>query len=171
MPVGIIRSGWNSMASPSLIAVEIDEASIGVGLPLQASERGAAVADLLDHAQITLPGKPGPYRLHLQRDGGKLVFDLRDSDRNPLIMHVLSISPLRRVVRDYFLICESHMSALRSGLMERVETIDMARRGVHNEAAELLKERLSSKIEMDFESARLIFTLVASLCWTGREGQ
>jgi uncharacterized protein (UPF0262 family) len=159
------------MSLTSLIAVEIDEASIGHGLPLQASERGAAIADLLDHARLSLPGREGPYRLHLQRDGGKLVFDLRNREGEALIMHVLSISPLRRVVRDYFLICESHVSAIRSGQNDRVETIDMARRGVHNEAAALLQERLSSKIEMDFESARLLFTLVASLCWTGREGQ
>jgi uncharacterized protein (UPF0262 family) len=88
-----------------------------------------------------------------------------------LIAHVLSISPLRRVVRDYFLICESHMDAVRAAQHDRIETIDMARRGVHNEAAFVLMERLASKIDMDHDSARLLFTLVASLCWTGREGQ
>jgi uncharacterized protein (UPF0262 family) len=156
-------------AAERLLSVELDETTIGFGLPVQASERGAAIADLIDHGTFQLPGHPGPYRLRLSRDGGKLVLDIRDSDSRTGIMHVLSITPLRRVVRDYFLICESHLSALREGQHDRVQTIDMARRGVHNEGSDLLRERLSGKVELDHETARLLFTLVASLAWTGRE--
>ncbi len=122
-------------AAERLLSVEIDETSIGFGLPVQASERGAAISDLVDHGSFHLPGFDGPYRLRLARDGGKLVFDVRDAGNEPRMMHVLSITPLRRVVRDYFLICESYLGALREGQHDRVQTIDMARRGVHNEGA------------------------------------
>jgi uncharacterized protein (UPF0262 family) len=162
-----------SAAAPShrrLLTVEIDETTIGVGLPVQASERGAAIVDLIDHGAFDLPGdRAGPYRLRLNRDGGRLVVDVRDAGDRPLVAHVLSIAPLRRVVRDYFMICESYLGALRDGQHERVQTIDMARRGIHNEGADLLRERLSGKIGIDHETARLMFTLVASLAWSGRE--
>ncbi len=153
-----------------LLSVELDETSIGFGLPVQASERGAAISDLVDHGSFRLQGNPGPYRLRLSRDGGKLVLDIRDAENEKGIMHVLSITPLRRVVRDYFMICESYLGALRDGQHDRVQTIDMARRGVHNEGADLLRERLAGKAEVSYETARLLFTLVASLAWTGREG-
>ncbi len=157
-------------AAERLLSVEIDETSIGFGLPVQASERGAAISDLVDHGSFHLPGFDGPYRLRLARDGGKLVFDVRDAGNEPRMMHVLSITPLRRVVRDYFLICESYLGALREGQHDRVQTIDMARRGVHNEGAALLQERLAGKADVNQDTARLLFTLVASLAWTGREG-
>jgi uncharacterized protein (UPF0262 family) len=171
----VYASGANQLAlmqdmSERLLSVELDETTIGFGLPVQASERGAAIADLIDHGAFRIPLGAGPYRLHLSRDGGKLVMDIRDADNNPGILHVLSISPLRRVVRDYFLICESYLGAIREGQHERVQTIDMARRGVHNEGAALLQERLAGKVNVDQETARLLFTLVASLAWTGREG-
>jgi uncharacterized protein (UPF0262 family) len=152
-----------------LLSVDLDERSIGFGLPVQASERGAAMADLIDHGSFRLAGRTGPYRLKLSRDGGKLVLDIRDDGDAPLMIHVLSITPLRRVVRDYFLICESYLGALREGQHDKVQTIDMARRGVHNEGADLLRDRLSGKVDLDHETARLMFTLVASLAWTGRE--
>jgi uncharacterized protein (UPF0262 family) len=160
------------MADPAerLLSVELDETTIGFGLPVQANERGAAIADLVDHGSFKLAQHAGPYRLRLARDGGKLVLSIRNAGDDAGLMHVLSISPLRRVVRDYFMICESYLGAIREGQHDRVQTIDMARRGVHNEGAELLKERLTGKIEVDFETARLLFTLVASLAWTGREG-
>jgi uncharacterized protein (UPF0262 family) len=160
------------MTSPAerLISVDIDEASIGFGLPVQASERGAAIADLIDHGSFRMANVEGPYRLHLSRDGGKLVLDIRDAADEPRRVHVLSITPLRRVVRDYFMICESYLGALRDGQHDRVQTIDMARRGVHNEGAALLQERLTGKVDVDQDTSRLLFTLVASLAWTGREG-
>jgi uncharacterized protein (UPF0262 family) len=153
-----------------LLSVDIDETSIGYGMPVQASERGAAIADLVDHGSFRLSGSDGPYRLRLSRDGGKLVLDIRDAEGAPRMVHVLSITPLRRVVRDYFLICESYLGALREGQHDRVQTIDMARRGVHNEGADLLRERLAGKAEVDHDTARMLFTLVSSLAWTGREG-
>jgi uncharacterized protein (UPF0262 family) len=160
------------MAEPAerLLSVELDETTIGFGLPVQANERGAAISDLVDHGSFRLANHAGPYRLKLARDGNKLVLSIRNAQDDAGLMHVFSISPLRRVVRDYFLICESYLGAIREGQHDRVQTIDMARRGVHNEGADLLKERLAGKVDVDFETARLLFTLVASLAWTGREG-
>ena len=155
--------------SDRLLSVELDEHSLGIGLPVQASERGAAIADLVDHGVFQLAHAPGPYRLALRQESGKLVFDVRDASNAPGVKHVLSFSPLRRVIRDYFLMCESHLGALRDGQHDRVQTIDMARRGIHNEGAELLRERLAGKVEVTFDTARLLFTLVSSLTWTGRE--
>ena len=97
----------------------------------------------------------------------KLALDIRDEQGQPIAAHILSLTPFRRVVKDYFLICESYYNAIRSASPSQIEAIDMGRRGLHNEAAELLIERLEGKIEVDFDTARRLFTLISALHWKG----
>jgi len=95
------------------------------------------------------------------------VLDVTREDGAPVVQHQLSLSPLRRVVRDYFMVCESYYSAIRTASPSQIEAIDMGRRGLHNEASELLRERLKEKIALDFGTARRLFTLVCALHWKG----
>lgn len=148
-----------------LVAVEIDS-SIGGGSREAEQERDAAITDLLESNTFALTqGAAGPYHLILAVQAGRLVFDVRDSAQQPVSAFGLSVSPFRRVVTDYLQICESYYSAVRSGNPAQTETIDMARRGLHNEGSEILRERLSGKVELDLDTARRLFTLVCALLW------
>jgi len=153
-----------------LASVRLDQASIERGTPDQEHERSIAIYDLLENNRFKpADAVPGPYQLVLGLAERRLVFDVRDGDDNPVMTHLLSLSPFRRVVKDYFLICESYYEAIRSASSERIEAIDMGRRGLHDEAASIVMERLSGKVEIDFGTARRLFTLIAALSWTGRE--
>jgi uncharacterized protein (UPF0262 family) len=148
-----------------LTAVEIDS-SIGTGSREAEQERDAAINDLLDSNSFALSqGTEGPYHLILAVQTGRLVFDVRDQAQNPISAFGLSLSPFRRVVTDYLQICESYYSAVRSGNPAQIETVDMARRGLHNEGSEILRDRLSGKVELDLDTARRLFTLVCALLW------
>ena len=106
---------------------------------------------------------PGPYLLDLAVEEGRLVLDLSREDGSPLETLILSLGTLRRPIKDYFAICDSYYDAIRNASPAQIETVDMARRGIHNDAAELLKERLGGKIEVDFNTARRLFTLICVL--------
>jgi uncharacterized protein (UPF0262 family) len=151
-----------------LFAVELDEGSIGRGTPDQEHERAVAIYDILEENSFD-PASPtdGPFALTISLQEGRLVLDIRDADRKPVIAHILSLTPFRRVVKDYFMICESYYEAIRSAQPSQIETIDMARRGVHNEGSELLRERLAGKIAVDMATARRLFTLISVLYWKG----
>ena len=95
----------------------------------------------------------------------RLVLDIADDMDAPVVRHILSLTPLKRVVKDYFLVCESYYDAIRTGAPARIEAIDMGRRGIHNEGAEILAARLSGKVDLDFDTARRLFTLVCALRW------
>jgi len=160
----------DSSKTHRLMAVRLDEASIERGTPDQEHERAIAIYDLIEsNAFRPVAAENGPYRLLLGQAENRLVFDIRDQDDKPIVTHLLSLSPFRRVVKDYFLICESYYEAIRNASSERIEAIDMGRRGVHNEAATIVTERLTGKVEIDFDTARRLFTLIAALSWTGRE--
>lgn len=149
-----------------LIAVLIDEASLGAASAEAAHEQEIAVHDLLEENSFSLPGREaGPYRLHLSFAENRLVFDVRDEEDAPLVAHLLSLGPFRAVVEDYRRICERHYSAIRSASPSQIEAIDMGRRSMHNDAANLLVERLEGKIGMDFQTARRLFTLIVALHW------
>jgi uncharacterized protein (UPF0262 family) len=152
--------------SSRLIAVEID-ASIGPGASREAEqERDAAINDLLESNTFHLSGgAAGPFHLILALQTGRLVFDVRNEKQEPITAFGLSISPFKRIVTDYLQICESYYSAVRSGNPAQIETIDMARRGLHNEGSEVLRERLSGKVELDLDTARRLFTLVCAVLW------
>jgi uncharacterized protein (UPF0262 family) len=151
-----------------LIAVHLDERSIGRGSPDQEHERRVAAYDLIEENVFAPVGyAAGPYGLHISLQDGRLVLDIRNVNSEPVVAHVLSLTPLRRVVRDYFAICDSYYAAIRMATPSQIETIDMARRGLHNEASELLRERLAGKIALDLATARRLFTLISALYWKG----
>jgi uncharacterized protein (UPF0262 family) len=151
-----------------LVSVVLDETSIGRGNPDQEHERLIAIYDLVECNCFALPGHDGgPYALSIALEENKLALDVRDGDGAPLIKHILSLTPFKRLLKDYFLVCESYYAAIRTATPAQIEAIDMGRRGLHNEGATLLAERLSGKIECDFDTARRLFTLVTALHWKG----
>jgi uncharacterized protein (UPF0262 family) len=150
-----------------LVAVTLDKTSIARASPDIEHERAVAIYDLLEENSFNLVGRPGPYRLVLSLFNKRLVFDVRSEADEPLITHALSLSPFRKIVTDYFLICESYHQAIRLGAPSRIEAIDMGRRALHNEGSQILMDRLNGKIEMDFDTARRLFTLICVLHWRG----
>jgi len=151
-----------------LIAVHLDKQSIGHGTPDQEHERAVAAYDLIEANAFSPVGHDsGPYALHISQRSGRLVLDIRRADGEPVVVHLLSLIPLRRVVRDYFAICDSYYEAIRTASPSSIETIDLARRGLHNEGSEMLRERLAGKIALDLVTARRLFTLVSALYWKG----
>src|SRR5690606_29844582 len=109
----------------------------------------------------------GPYRLKISLVESRLVLAIAREGGEAVTTHILSLTPLRRIVRDYYMICESYYDAIRSSTPSKIEAIDMGRRGLHNEGSQTLMERLAGKIEMDFDTARRLFTLVCVLHWRG----
>ena len=150
-----------------LVAVTLDAASIGRAPPDVEHERAVAIYDLLEDNHFALTEHSGPYRLILSLADKRLVLTICSDGGEPLIRHALSLTPFRRVVKDYFLICESYYQAIRTGSPSRIEAIDIGRRALHNEGSEILRERLKGKIEMDLDTARRLFTLVCVLHWRG----
>jgi uncharacterized protein (UPF0262 family) len=151
-----------------LIDVELDE-SIGRSTPDVEHERAVAIFDLIEEnsfAPVADPGS-GPYRLKLSLAEQKLVFQVARENGEAVITHILSLTPFRRIVKDYYLICESYYAAIRSSTPSQIEAIDMGRRGLHNEGSETLQKRLDGKIEIDFNTARRLFTLICVLHWRG----
>ena len=131
-------------------------------------ERRIAIFDLLEENSFRPlrdypDGYQGPYVLHLGVEEGRLVLAIAREDGSPLETLILSLGTLRRPIKDYFAICDSYYEAIRNATPQQIETVDMARRGIHNDAAELLKERLGGKIEVDFNTARRLFTLICVL--------
>ncbi|HEX2728001.1 MAG TPA: UPF0262 family protein [Beijerinckiaceae bacterium] len=151
-----------------LVAVTLDERSIGRGSPDQEHERAVAIYDILETNSFAVADHDGgPYTLRISLVDQKLCFEIRTAADEPVMTHVLSLTPLRRVVRDYELICDSYYKAIRSAAPAQIEAIDMGRRGLHNEAAELLMQRLDGKVAIDLDTARRLFTLIYALHWKG----
>lgn len=153
-----------------LIAITLDKETIGQGAPDVEHERRVAIYDLLEKNRFVLSdhAEDGPYLLRLLLVERRLVFAVDRQDGAPLVAHILSLTPLRRIVKDYFMICESYYAAIRTATPSHIEAIDMGRRGLHDEGAHLLVERLNGKIEVDFETARRLFTLISVLLWKGQ---
>ncbi|MGE0241214.1 MAG: UPF0262 family protein [Parvibaculaceae bacterium] len=151
-----------------LSAVELDD-SIGSGLSPDADhERRVAIYDLIEDNSFTVIGhQGGPYRLQLSAADNRVIFDILSESEERVSMIGLSLSPFRRIVKDYFMICESYFKAIRTATPSQIETIDMARRGLHNEGSDLLRERLVGKVELDQATSRRLFTLLCVLHWRG----
>ncbi len=150
-------------AAERLAAIELDERSIARWSPEIEHERNVAIFDLLEENRFSLVESAcGPYRLELSLRDATLVLAITNV-REELVEVTLSARPLRRVVKDYFLICESYFGAIRGASPARIEAIDMARRGLHNEGAELLRDALGERIAVDSNTARRLFTLVCVL--------
>lgn len=153
--------------SARLTAVTLDPASIRRAPPAVEHERAVAIYDLLEDNSFAVPGHPGPYVLVLSVIEQRLVFDIRSEANATLVTYVLSLTPFRRIVKDYELIRDSYHEAIRSGSPSRIQAIDMGRRGLHNEGSTILVERLKDKVTVDFDTARRLFTLVSVLHWRG----
>ena len=150
-----------------LCDVILDE-TIGRSTPDVEHERAVAIFDLIEENSFEPAGHPGgPYRLHLSLVDSKLVFQIKTEAGEDVATHILSLTPFRRIIKDYFMICESYYEAIRSSTPSQIEAIDMGRRGIHNEGSQTLMDRLDGKIRIDFDTARRLFTLVCVLYWRG----
>ncbi|MGV7121351.1 MULTISPECIES: UPF0262 family protein [unclassified Sphingopyxis] len=160
-----------SDAAPSqqrIISIDLDEGSIIWRNPDVEQERRVAIFDILEENRfVPQRGHPdgyaGPYRLRLRVEDGRLIFELSREDHSPLEAIILGLGRFRRPIRDYFAICDSYYQAIKTATAQQIETVDMARRGLHNEAAEMLMDRLDGKIAVDFDTARRLFTLICVL--------
>jgi uncharacterized protein (UPF0262 family) len=151
-----------------LMEVILDESSIGRTSSDVEHERRIAIFDLIEANYFELhTGHPGPYRLTLAIAEKRLLFDLRDETGQPAAAFMLSLSPFRPIVKDYFLVCESYYTAIKTSPPARIEALDMGRRSLHDEGSQLLMERLQGKIKTDFDTARRLFTLLCALHWKG----
>jgi uncharacterized protein (UPF0262 family) len=147
-----------------IVDIRLDAASIVRWSREVEHERQVAVFDLLERNSFDLEGGfPGPYRVELSLREANLVFRVEDEPCRQRSEITLSMRPFRRLIKDYFMICESYFQAIRSATPSRIEAIDMGRRGLHNEGAEKLAGALEGKIRLDSETARRLFTLVCVL--------
>ena len=127
-------------------------------------ERKIAIFDLVEENFFSPEGPDqGPYRLDLVMIRRKLVLGIRDEVGNEICTHILSLTPFRRIIKDYFMICESYYDAIRNASPSQIEAIDMGRRGLHDDGANILEERLRGKIRIDHQTARRLFTLICAL--------
>jgi uncharacterized protein (UPF0262 family) len=156
-----------SAAGDRLVSVALDEGSLAPLSPEQDDERRVAIVDLLKGNVFRAEGAPGgPYQLKLSVADNRLVMDISGSDFERRL--ILSLTPLRGLIKDYFMLCDSYYDAIRSAKTSgQIEALDMGRRGVHNEAAALLRDRLAGKVELDEDTSRRLFTLICALRWRG----
>jgi len=154
--------------SKKLIDITLDESTIARWSADVEHERRIAIFDLLEENSFSLlksadDDYPGPYKLHLSTIEGRLSFDVKNTDEETLMSFRLAMSPFRRIIRDYFAICDSYYEAIKSSSPSQIEAIDMGRRGLHNQGSELLIERLEGKIKLDTQTSRRLFTLICVL--------
>lgn len=146
-----------------IIKIDLDERSLAPATADIEHERKVAIYDLLqDNRFEPIGGGSGPFELYLSNVERRLVFDVRQSGGEALGQVHLSMSPFRKIIKDYFMLCESYYDAIRNAAPAQIETIDMARRGMHNEGSEILIERLQDKIIIDLNTSRRLFTLICS---------
>ncbi|MGC9369302.1 MAG: UPF0262 family protein [Paracoccaceae bacterium] len=161
------------MTAARLSHVEIDDSNLPAPTPEIEQERRVAIFDLLEDNSFALPRRDGrtvpagPYHLFLAIRDKRLVFDVRTEGGDTVAEFHLSLSPFRQVVKDYWQICESYFDAVKKLPPSQIEAIDMARRGIHNEGARVLQERLEGKAEVDIDTARRLFTLICVLHFGG----
>ncbi|WP_336055876.1 UPF0262 family protein [Nitratireductor sp. CH_MIT9313-5] len=160
--------GENASDTARLVDVELDE-TVGRAAPDIEHERAVAIFDLVEENSFRPVGDEGegPYKLRISLVDARLVFAISRESGEDVVTHILSLTPFKKIVKDYFMICESYYEAIRSATPRQIEAIDMGRRGLHNEGSQLLKDRLDGKIEVDFDTARRLFTLVCVLHWRG----
>ncbi|MFP6759214.1 MAG: UPF0262 family protein [Alphaproteobacteria bacterium] len=152
-------------ADQHLLEITLDERSIVSWSPEIQHERSVAIFDLLEQNYFNPVGdNRGPYSLHLSIEETRLVFDIRSgADGSPLAKVQLPVAGFRRLIKDYFTVCDSYFDAIKHAPPSRIEALDMGRRGLHDEGSEALRERLEGKIELDFNTARRLFTLICVL--------
>ena len=158
---------------PSISHIALDDANLPPPTPEIEQERKVAMFDLLEQNTFVLPTRDGrempagPYHVGLSIREKRLVFDVTTEAAEKAAEFHLSLGPFRQVVKDYFQICESYFDAVKNMPPSQIETIDMARRGIHNEGSRVLQERLAGKVEVDTDTARRLFTLICVLHFGG----
>ncbi len=162
MPDAEPVSGDADAKQRSLIEVVLDGEKRQLS-PLQQADQEQAVRDLAASNLFAPRGFTGPFLLHLSIVEGRLVFDVRDGGDTPLMALGLALGPFRRLIKDYQMLVDSHITAVAEGREARIQAIDMGRRGLHNEGAQLMMQRLEGKVSIDFDTARRLFTLVCVL--------
>jgi uncharacterized protein (UPF0262 family) len=151
-----------------LYAIDIDEKSIARNNANIEHEREVAIFDLLDGNSFAVSGRDdGPYRLKLSIVDQKLQFAVGTEVEQIVVTHFLSLTPFKRIIKDYFMVCDSYYEAIRTAPPSKIQAIDMGRRGLHDEGSRTLQERLQGKIDVDFDTARRLFTLICALHWKG----
>lgn len=151
-----------------LQSIEIDEDSLAAVSRDQEQERQIAIFDLIeDNYFQPLGAQTGPYDLKIALAENRLALHITGPDKAFDQIHLLSLSPFRGVIRDYFMICESYYQAIRNATPGQIEALDMGRRGLHNEGSTLLQARLDGKVKTDLDTARRLFTLICALHWRG----
>ena len=150
-----------------LVDIQIDDSGLPAPTPEIEQERRVAIFDLTEDNSFVLPGHDGPLHLLLAIRERRLVFDLTTPEATRVAEFHLSLGPFRQVVKDYFQICQSYFDAVKKLPPSRIETIDMARRGIHMEGARVVQERLTGKAEVDIATARRLFTLICVLHFGG----
>jgi uncharacterized protein (UPF0262 family) len=160
---GAPPSGTEASARDRIATVVLDGEALTRLSPIQEADRIQATTDLAAENCFALAKHPGPYALHLSIQEGRLVFDVRNLADVPLTAIALALGPFRGLLKDYQMLVDSHMLAMEEGREARIQAIDMGRRGLHNEGASLMIERLDGKVRIDFATARRLFTLVCVL--------
>jgi uncharacterized protein (UPF0262 family) len=159
-------------ANNRLVSITLDQDSIRRSNPNVQHEREVAIYDILDANHFVVEGRDdGPYALNLGLSEDRLVMRIASErggaeNANP-VTYMLSLTPFRRIVKDYFMVCESYYQAIRTAPPSRIQAIDMGRRGLHDEGSRVLVERLKGKVEIDHDTARRLFTLICALHWKG----
>jgi uncharacterized protein (UPF0262 family) len=151
-----------------LVEITLDAKSLGRANPNIEHEREVAIFDILDGNAFGIDGMDaGPYRLNLSLVDDRLSLTITPSSEAEIVEHTIALTPLKRIVKDYFMICESYYEAVRTAPPARIQAIDVSRRALHDEGSTLLKEKLLPRVIVDADTARRLFTLVCSLHWKG----
>lgn len=151
-----------------LYDLTLDQKTIGHLNPNVAHERDVAIFDLLENNSFEPSGfNNGPYNLVLSIAEDRLIFEIGNEEQDHLKTHMLSLTPLKKLIKDYFLVCDTYYEAIRTASTSRIQAIDMGRKALHDEGTGILVERLNDKIDMDFDTARRLFTLICALHWKG----
>lgn len=151
-----------------LSAITLDPKSLGQANAAIEHEREVAIFDILDGNVFAVDGAgQGPFQLHLVAAGDKLMFQIADDQGAALTEHAVQLAPLKRIIKDYFMICESYYEAVRTSPPSKIQSIDVSRRALHDEGSKLLQEKLLPRIATDAATARRLFTLVCALHWKG----
>jgi uncharacterized protein (UPF0262 family) len=162
------ESGQSEKSRDRLTAITLDPKSLGRASPNVEHEREVAIFDILDGNAFALDGVDrGPYGLHLSIAEDRLQLSVADEAGEAVAAHQMPLTPLKRIIKDYFLVCESYYDAVRSAPPARIQAIDVNRRSLHVEGSKVLVEKLQGKIAVDADTARRLFTLVCALHWKG----
>ena len=149
-----------------LSEVFLDEDTIPRGAIDEDHERAVAIFDLVEENSFAIPGRDeGPYTMTISQEESKFTFDVRTSDGEQAVSIVVSMTPFRPLLKDYFMVCETYYSAIRTASPRQIEAIDRERTKLHNEGADLMAARMSDKVEIDSITARRLFTLISALHW------